>query len=87
MTRIYENPDGTRTFVTDGATAWVGEMLASMGSDAPELTQEEFEELVERIRNAENEPYLDDERANWTEEQWEAEVERLEKLMKESGEW
>ena len=87
MTQMYENPDGTRTFVTDEATIWAGEFLASLGPDAPELTQEQFEELVERIRNADSEPDDDDEKANWTEEQWEAEVERLEKLLKESGEW
>lgn len=35
---------------TDSATVAAGEMLAALGDDAPQLTQAEFEELAESIR-------------------------------------
>ncbi len=46
------NPDGSPIRVIDSATMWAAGMLEAMGPDAPELTDEEFEELVERIREA-----------------------------------
>ena len=74
MTRIVENPDGTRTFHVDEATAQAVALLEDMGADAPELTLEQFEELVEEIRRAWDE---DDDEPTMTIEEYIAESKRL----------
>ena len=53
ITRIVDNGDGTRTFYTSGDALEAAEMLDYEG--APELTQEEFEELTEEMRKAREE--------------------------------
>ena len=53
ITRIVDNGDGTRTFYTSADALEAAEMLDYEG--APELTQEEFEELTEEMRKAREE--------------------------------
>ncbi len=47
MTTYRENPDGTRTWYISGDAFFAAEMLE--GDDAPDLTREEFDELVDEI--------------------------------------
>ena len=47
------NDDGTRTFYIDGDALYAAELLDQEG--APELTQEQFEELTEEMRKAREE--------------------------------
>ena len=60
ITRIVENGDGTRTFYTSGDALAAAEMLDY--EDAPELTQEEFEELTDEMRKAREEAEQEAER-------------------------
>ena len=53
ITRIVDNGDGTRTFYTSGDALEAAEMLDYEG--APELTEEEFEELTGEMRKAREE--------------------------------
>ena len=48
VTHIEENDDGTRTFHIDSDALHAASMLDS--PDAPELTEEQFDELTEEIR-------------------------------------
>ena len=52
-TWIEYHDDGTRTFHTSSAALYAAEMLDQ--TDAPELTQEQFEELAEEIRSVDDE--------------------------------
>ena len=49
-TYYEENPDGTRTFYIDQDAAEAAALLDYTG--APEVTEEQFEELTEELRQA-----------------------------------
>ena len=53
MTTRHENPDGTATFYIDSDALHAASMLEDPG--APELDEEEFEELVDAMREAREE--------------------------------
>ena len=53
MVRIRQNPDGTRTFFVDQDRLEGAAMLD--GDDAPELTEEQFEELTDEMRKVREE--------------------------------
>ena len=53
ITRIVDNGDGTRTFYTSADALAAAEMLDH--EDAPELSEDEFEELTDEMRNAREE--------------------------------
>ena len=53
ITRIVENGDGTRTFYTSADALAAAGMLDY--EDAPELSEEEFEELTDEMRKAREE--------------------------------
>ena len=61
MVKIIEHPDGTREFIVDRFEARAAEYLSAMGAKAPQLTQEQFEELVAQMRRAWEEAGDDDE--------------------------
>ena len=50
MANWRQNPDGTRTFFVDQDRIQAASLLDYEG--APELTEEQFEELVEEMRKA-----------------------------------
>ena len=52
MEHEERNPDGSPIMFIDSATMWAAAQLEILGPDAPELTDEEFQELVERISEA-----------------------------------
>ena len=53
MTTWKENPDGTRTWHVDQDALYAASLLE--GEDAPELTQEQFEQLTDEMRKVREE--------------------------------
>ena len=55
MVKITELPDGRRQFFIDQYEVRAAAYLSEMGPDAPELTPEQFEELVAYLRRSDEE--------------------------------
>ena len=53
MTTWKDNPDGTRTWHVDQDALYAASLLE--GEDAPELTQEQFEQLTDEMRKVREE--------------------------------
>ena len=53
MATYKDNPDGTRTWYVSEDALYAASMLE--GEDAPELTQEQFEELTDEMRKVREE--------------------------------
>ena len=58
MTTFEEKPDGTRTWYVDEDALAAAAFLDYEG--APELTEEQFDELTEEVRKAKDEVGVDD---------------------------
>ena len=53
MTTWKDNPDGTRTWHVDQDALYAASLLE--GEDAPELTQQQFEQLTDEMRKVRGE--------------------------------
>ena len=53
MATWKDNPDGTRTWYVDQDALYAASLLE--GEDAPELTQEQFEQLTDEMRKVRKE--------------------------------
>ena len=53
MTTWKDNPDGTRTWHVDQDALYAASLLE--GEDAPELTQQQFEQLTDEMRKVREE--------------------------------